>query len=40
MLIQFSFSNYKSFKEEAFLDLVAGPIKENEKSLIVDKSDF
>ena len=39
MLIQFSFSNYKSFKEEAFLDLVAEPIKENEKSLIVDKSD-
>lgn len=39
MLIQFSFSNYKSFKEEALLDFVAEPIKDNEKSLITDKTD-
>ena len=39
MLSQFSFSNYKSFKEEAFLDFVAESIKEHEKSVIIDKAD-
>ena len=39
MLSQFSFSNYKSFKEEAFLDFMAEPVKDNEKSVITDKTD-
>ncbi len=39
MLSQFSFSNYKSFKEEAFLDLIAEPIKDNEQSVLIDKID-
>lgn len=39
MLSQFSFSNYKSFKEEAFLDFTAEPIKDNKKSVIVDQAD-
>ncbi len=39
MLSQFSFSNYKSFKEEALLDLTAEAIKDHEKSVITDKTD-
>ena len=39
MLSQFSFSNYKSFKEEAFLDFIAESIREHEKSVIIDKAD-
>lgn len=39
MLCQFSFGNYKAFKDEALLDLVAEPIREHEQSLIVDKRD-
>lgn len=36
MLYQFSFSNFKSFKEEALLDLYAEPISEMEETLIID----
>lgn len=39
MLSQFSFSNYKSFKKEAFLDFTAESIKDHEKSIIKDKID-
>lgn len=39
MLSQFSFSNYKSFKKEAFLDFTAETIKDHEKSVIRDKID-
>ena len=39
MLSQFSFSNYKSFKKEAFLDFTAECIKDHEKSIIKDKVD-
>ena len=39
MLCQFSFGNYKAFKEEALLDLIAEPIKEYGESLIVDVVD-
>jgi len=39
MLSQFSFSNYKSFKEEAFLDFTAESIKEHAGSIIIDKAD-
>lgn len=39
MLSQFLFSNYKSFKKEAFLDFTAGSIKDHEKSVIKDKID-
>ncbi len=39
MLSQFSFSNYKSFKREAFLDFTAESIKDHEKSVIKDKMD-
>ncbi len=39
MLSQFSFSNYKSFKKETFLDFTAEAIKEHEKSVIKDKTD-
>lgn len=39
MLSQFSFSNYKSFKNEAFLDFTAESIKDHEKSIIRDKTD-
>lgn len=39
MLSQFSFSNYKSFKKEAFLDFTAESIKDHEKSIIKDKVD-
>ena len=37
MLCQFAFSNFRSFKDEAFLDLYAEPIKDKEDSLIIDK---
>lgn len=37
MLCQFTFCNFKSFKEEAFLDLCAENISEHKDSLIVDK---
>lgn len=37
MLCQFSFENFKSFKNEAFLDLCAEPITDNCDSLIIDK---
>lgn len=36
MLCQFTFENFKSFKNEAFLDLCAEPITDNSDSLIVD----
>lgn len=39
MLCQFSFSNFKSFKKEAFLDLYAESISDNIDSLIVDIRD-
>ncbi len=39
MISQFSFSNYKSFKKEAFLDFTAESIKDHEKSIIKDKMD-
>ena len=39
MLGQFSFSNYKSFKKEAFLDFTAESIKDHENSVIIDKTD-
>lgn len=39
MLSQFSFSNYKSFKKEAFLDFTAEAINDNVDSLIIDKID-
>lgn len=39
MLSQFSFSNFKSFKKEAFLDLTAESIKDHEDSVITDKID-
>ena len=39
MLCQFSFQNYKCFKNEAFLDLVAESITDNVDSVIVDKID-
>ena len=39
MLCQFSFENYKTFKEEAILDLYAEPIKEHTETLITDKND-
>lgn len=37
MLCQFAFENFKSFKNEAFLDLCAEPITDNSESLIIDK---
>ena len=37
MLCQFSFENYKSFKNQAMLDFYAEDITENEESLICDK---
>lgn len=37
MLCQFSFQNFKSFKNEAFLDFCAESITENKESLITDK---
>lgn len=39
MLCQFTFENFKSFKNEAFLDLCAEPISDNPDSLIIDKKD-
>lgn len=39
MLSQFSFSNYKSFKTEAFLDFTSEAIKDHEKSIIKDRID-
>lgn len=39
MLSQFLFSNFKSFKNEAFLDFTAESIKEHEKSILIDKKD-
>lgn len=39
MLCQFSFGNYKAFQNEAVLDFMAEPIKEHQKSLIIDSLD-
>lgn len=39
MLCQFTFENFKSFKNETTLDLFAERINEHENSLIVDKND-
>lgn len=39
MLCQFTFENFKSFKDEATLDLQAVNITEHEDSLIIDKND-
>ena len=39
MLCQFSFKNYKIFKNEAFLDFMAEPIREHKESLLVDETD-
>lgn len=39
MLCQFTFKNFKSFKDEATLDLEAVKISEHEESLIIDKAD-
>lgn len=36
MLCQFAFENFKSFKNEAFLDFCAEPISDNKESLIID----
>ncbi|MEG2094649.1 MAG: ATP-binding protein [Lachnospiraceae bacterium] len=36
MLCQFAFRNFKSFKNEAFLDFYAEPITDNNESLIID----
>lgn len=36
MLCQFAFKNFKSFKNEAFLDFCAEPITDNHESLIID----
>lgn len=38
MLCQFSFENYKSFKDENMLDFYAEPITEHKESLIADKN--
>lgn len=37
MLCQFTFENFKSFKNEAFLDFFAEPISDNTNSLIIDE---
>lgn len=39
MLCQFSFGNYKVFKDEVLLDLFAETIKEHKESLIIDERD-
>lgn len=39
MLCQFSFQNYKCFKDEAFLDFMAESITDNASCIIVDKID-
>lgn len=36
MLCQFIFKNYKSFREEAIIDMQAVPISEHEESLLID----
>lgn len=36
MLLQFTFKNYKSFKEESTLDLTASSIKDHESDVVVD----
>lgn len=36
MLCQFTFKNYKSFRDEATLDMQAAPISEQEESLLLD----
>ena len=36
MLCQFSFKNFKSFRNEGTLDMQAAPISEHEDSLLVD----
>jgi len=36
MLLQFTFENYKSFKDEATLDMIASSIKEHESDVAVD----
>lgn len=37
MLVEFSFSNFKCFKDEAILSFEASAISENKESLIIDK---
>ncbi len=37
MLCQFAFKNFKSFKDEAFLDFCAEQITDNNESLIIDR---
>ena len=37
MLCQFAFKNFKSFKDEAFLDFCAEQITDNKESLIIDR---
>ena len=39
MLIQFSFKNFKVFKEEAFLDFLPAPINEHKGTLLQDPAD-
>ena len=39
MLCQFSFRNFKSFKNEAFLDFYAESITDNNESLIIDSDE-
>ena len=39
MICQFTFENFKSFRDETTLDLFAEKIKEHEESLIVDPND-
>lgn len=39
MLCQFSFGNYKVFKDEVLLDLFAETVKEHKESLIIDERD-
>lgn len=39
MLCQFSFQNFKSYKDEATLDLCAEPLSEHKDTLIVDEVD-
>lgn len=39
MLCQFSFGNYKAFKDEATLDLTAETIKEHQETLLIDVRD-
>ncbi|MDO3408507.1 ATP-binding protein [Saccharibacillus sp. CPCC 101409] len=39
MLLQFTFKNYKSFKDETTLDMIASSIKEHESDVAVDAFD-